>query len=310
MPIWARLDVGVFLTFRLHLSLVPVAPARDPFLATNHHHRQRQAQPCRVWGARASSSASTSKLAHIPGWSVITRYSRSHRKSTFLIGVFTGLVLGLGSITSVFFLAERRERRRRRRKLRSYGLDEEDEEERRRRELRGRDPIQIRSGQVVRGVEGLIGNTPLMRINSLSDATGCEILGKAEFLNPAGRPRTAWRCRSCAMQRTRGCCTRTRAAASSRARWGARASRSPRSRAQRDTAAALSSRRRGEGKGGAAHQARCRDPVGAAEGHCGSAPLCQRGTRARRSVWRRRTHRTPPHGLRHLGICRLRRGPG
>lgn len=31
-----------------------------------------------------------------------------------------------------------------------------------------------------------IGNTPLIRINSLSDATGCEILGKAEFLNPGG----------------------------------------------------------------------------------------------------------------------------
>lgn len=28
-----------------------------------------------------------------------------------------------------------------------------------------------------------------MRINSLSDATGCEILGKAEFLNPAGSPK-------------------------------------------------------------------------------------------------------------------------
>ncbi|PIA13842.1 OAS-TL 2 protein [Coemansia reversa NRRL 1564] len=36
------------------------------------------------------------------------------------------------------------------------------------------------------GVAGLIGNTPLMRINSLSEATGCEILGKAEFLNPGG----------------------------------------------------------------------------------------------------------------------------
>lgn len=144
-------------------------------------------------GARATSSAlassSSFKLAHIPGWTVISRYSRSHRKSTFLIGVFTGLVLGLGSITSVFFFAERRERKRRRRKLRSYGLDDEDEEERRRRELRGRDPIQIRSGQVVSGVEGLIGNTPLMRINSLSEATGCEILGKAEFLNPAGSPK-------------------------------------------------------------------------------------------------------------------------
>lgn len=30
----------------------------------------------------------------------------------------------------------------------------------------------------------LIGNTPLIRLNKLSDETGCEILGKAEFLNP------------------------------------------------------------------------------------------------------------------------------
>jgi cysteine synthase len=30
----------------------------------------------------------------------------------------------------------------------------------------------------------LIGNTPLIRLNRASDATGCEILGKAEFLNP------------------------------------------------------------------------------------------------------------------------------
>ena len=29
-----------------------------------------------------------------------------------------------------------------------------------------------------------IGNTPLIRLNKASDATGCEILGKAEFLNP------------------------------------------------------------------------------------------------------------------------------
>ncbi|PWA97361.1 pyridoxal-5'-phosphate-dependent enzyme family protein [Artemisia annua] len=37
-----------------------------------------------------------------------------------------------------------------------------------------------------KGVVGAIGNTPLIRINSLSDATGCEILAKAEFLNPGG----------------------------------------------------------------------------------------------------------------------------
>ncbi len=29
-----------------------------------------------------------------------------------------------------------------------------------------------------------IGNTPLIRLNKISDQTGCEILGKAEFLNP------------------------------------------------------------------------------------------------------------------------------
>ncbi|VFQ97922.1 unnamed protein product [Cuscuta campestris] len=36
------------------------------------------------------------------------------------------------------------------------------------------------------GIVAAIGNTPLIRIKSLSDATGCEILGKAEFLNPGG----------------------------------------------------------------------------------------------------------------------------
>ena len=30
----------------------------------------------------------------------------------------------------------------------------------------------------------LIGNTPLIRLNAVSDATGCEILGKCEFMNP------------------------------------------------------------------------------------------------------------------------------
>ena len=36
------------------------------------------------------------------------------------------------------------------------------------------------------GIEGCIGNTPLFKIRSLSNATGCEILAKAEFLNGAG----------------------------------------------------------------------------------------------------------------------------
>lgn len=36
------------------------------------------------------------------------------------------------------------------------------------------------------GFIGAIGNTPLLRLRGPSEATGCEILGKAEFLNPGG----------------------------------------------------------------------------------------------------------------------------
>lgn len=36
------------------------------------------------------------------------------------------------------------------------------------------------------GFCGSVGNTPLVELNSLSEATGCRILGKAEFLNPGG----------------------------------------------------------------------------------------------------------------------------
>jgi len=36
------------------------------------------------------------------------------------------------------------------------------------------------------GFDGAVGATPLIRIRSLSDATGCTILGKAEHLNPGG----------------------------------------------------------------------------------------------------------------------------
>ncbi|MBD2122976.1 MULTISPECIES: cysteine synthase A [Trichocoleus] len=36
------------------------------------------------------------------------------------------------------------------------------------------------------GFVGSVGNTPLIRLHSFSEETGCEILGKAEFLNPGG----------------------------------------------------------------------------------------------------------------------------
>ena len=40
--------------------------------------------------------------------------------------------------------------------------------------------------RTVTSVLDLIGDTPLIRLHSLSEATGCEILAKAEFLNPGG----------------------------------------------------------------------------------------------------------------------------
>lgn len=39
---------------------------------------------------------------------------------------------------------------------------------------------------VVDGFSGATCNTPLIRLNHLSDETGCNILGKAEFMNPGG----------------------------------------------------------------------------------------------------------------------------
>lgn len=44
----------------------------------------------------------------------------------------------------------------------------------------------ITNGGIKNGFVGTVGNTPLIRINSYSEETGCDILGKAEFLNPGG----------------------------------------------------------------------------------------------------------------------------
>ncbi|MGA1264734.1 MAG: cysteine synthase A [Prochlorothrix sp.] len=44
----------------------------------------------------------------------------------------------------------------------------------------------ITGGSIKSGFIETVGNTPLIRLRSFSEATGCEILGKAEFLNPGG----------------------------------------------------------------------------------------------------------------------------
>ncbi|MGA7296433.1 MAG: pyridoxal-phosphate dependent enzyme, partial [Rhodanobacteraceae bacterium] len=40
--------------------------------------------------------------------------------------------------------------------------------------------------QVNENFAATIGHTPLIRLRRASEATGCEILGKAEWLNPGG----------------------------------------------------------------------------------------------------------------------------
>lgn len=44
------------------------------------------------------------------------------------------------------------------------------------------------------GIERHVGRTPLIRLQALSERTGCEILAKAEFMNPGGsvKDRAAW----------------------------------------------------------------------------------------------------------------------
>ncbi|GAA5910870.1 hypothetical protein JCM5296_002550 [Sporobolomyces johnsonii] len=99
----------------------------------------------------------------LPWW---IRPSRLGGKRSLLLGLTLGFSLSL-SLTG----------------LALYALDQWKRGLRKKAERRA---IEIRSDEVVEGVEGLIGNTPLVRINSLSDALGVDILGKCEYLNPFG----------------------------------------------------------------------------------------------------------------------------
>lgn len=129
----------------------------------------------------SSSSSSTwtaglsSVLAAVSAWN--SRFweklgARLPRRLTrdLLIGLAVGIGLSLSSTqVALFFQSKRADRRR---LAAAKGLPPR--------------PIELRSDEISPGVSGLIGNTPLVRINSLSDALGVEILGKCEFLNPGG----------------------------------------------------------------------------------------------------------------------------
>ena len=53
-------------------------------------------------------------------------------------------------------------------------------------------PSQTLQTTVKPSVLDAIGNTPLIRLKRASELTGCEILGKAEFLIERGLPSPPW----------------------------------------------------------------------------------------------------------------------
>jgi len=87
-----------------------------------------------------------------PRWTMSSSFSRLPR---MLLILTVGIALG----ASTSYLLSHRRRRRTHLEKEERALPEED---------------------IVDGVEGLVGNTKLVRIRSLSRATGCEILAKAE----------------------------------------------------------------------------------------------------------------------------------
>lgn len=132
-----------------------------------------------------SSSVWTSWL---PWPSLPEKIAGHGRRTFFFVGILSGITLSLGSLATALILADIRAHRKRKKrfnnKFNQKQIDDQKSQHNHRTDL-----IDIRAGSVVNGISGLIGNTPLMRINSLSDLTGCEILGKAEWLNPGGSPK-------------------------------------------------------------------------------------------------------------------------
>lgn len=107
------------------------------------------------------------------------------------IGILAGILLTLG-FKDIYPDLERRYRQRRRRRqsatrtrlksISSPSIQKVKLED----HTRDIGPVRPHA-EIPDGIEGCIGNTPLFRIKSLSEYTGCDILAKAEFLNAAGQ---------------------------------------------------------------------------------------------------------------------------
>jgi cysteine synthase len=101
-------------------------------------------------------------------------YSRYYVTAAFIAGIL--VTLGFKDLYPDL------ERRFRRRRSGDFDIDEQEEALGRlvlADHTRRRSSIALRF-KIAEGIEGCIGNTPLFKIKSLSEATGCEILAKAE----------------------------------------------------------------------------------------------------------------------------------
>ena len=102
-----------------------------------------------------------------------------HTIRAFAAVAFLGSTFALVGILLNYYLPDERKGRRQTSRIRINTEDSSDV----RLETGGlSEPYETHYGirPMTRGIESCIGNTPLFRIKSLSDATGCEILGKAE----------------------------------------------------------------------------------------------------------------------------------
>lgn len=106
----------------------------------------------------------------------MTDHSRFYIGAAFVAGIL--LTLGLKD----FYPELERRFRERRRKHGSVASRVHDEDEKIYLQDSSKSPLNVRTGPpaIVEGIEGCIGNTPLLKIKSLSEETGCEILAKAE----------------------------------------------------------------------------------------------------------------------------------
>jgi hypothetical protein len=123
---------------------------------------------CSKAGSDLRLLPSSASMKLLPGFLSNVRLPTPQTARHLLYGVILGVSLSIASASIASTVRRRRERR----------IEHGHEFEQR--------PIELRSDEISNGVLGLIGNTPLVRIASLSDALGCDILGKAEWLNPGG----------------------------------------------------------------------------------------------------------------------------